>query len=177
MQHYIVRLLTKCGIIVAIQNIVVCLVAYPCGEYSTSIFHGESASMGGLWSLISGLVVLQATTRDTWTSAGLRVLGTLIGAVVSALSLSFLPFGPVGMAVSIGVTIVLCQLLKVPAHGRLAVITVAVIMVISHMNPTLSPVVNAVLRFSEACIGAATAVVIVLVTPRTETAPEPGDQH
>jgi len=162
-------ILNRDGIAVAIQNAVVCLVAYPCGEYSTAIFHGESASMGGLWSLISGLVVLQATTRDTWKSAGLRVLGTFIGAVVSGTYLSFLPFGPAGMAISLGVTIVLCQLLNVPEHGRLAVITVAVIMVISHMNPTLNPIVNAVLRFSEACIGSAAAVAIVLVTPRPDT--------
>ncbi|GFE62661.1 aromatic acid exporter family protein [Geobacter sp. AOG2] len=165
----VMKLFNKDGIIVALQNAVVCLVAYPCGEYSTSLFHGESAGMGGLWSLISGLVVLQATTRDTWKSAGLRVLGTFIGAVVSGAYLSFLPFGPAGMAVSLGVTIVLCQLLKVPEHGRLAVITVAVIMVISHLNPTLNPVMNAVLRFSEACIGAATAVAVVLLTPRFET--------
>jgi len=166
----ITALLKKDGITIAIQNAVVCLVAYPCGEYSTGLFHGESAGMGGLWSLISGLVVLQATTRDTWKSAGLRVLGTFIGAVVSGTYLFFLPFGPAGMAVSLGVTIVLCQLLNVPEHGRLAVITVAVVMVVSHMNPTLNPIMSAVLRFGEACIGSATAVAVVLLTPRSATA-------
>jgi len=166
----VLRLLNKGGIIIAIQNAVVCLVAYPCGAYFSGIFHGESARMGGLWSVISGLVVLQATTRDTWKSAGLRVLGTLIGAVVSGAYLSFLPFRPVGMALSIGVTIVLSQILEVPAHGRLAAITVAVIMVISSMHPSLNPIINAALRFSESCTGSATAVAIVLLTPRTETA-------
>jgi hypothetical protein len=62
------------------------------------------------------------------------------------------------------------QVLKVPAHGRLAAITVAVIMVISNMNPSLNPVINAALRFSESYIGAATAAAIVLLTPRTEPA-------
>lgn len=163
--------LNRDGIIMAIQNVVVCLVAYTCGAYSTGMFHGESAIMGGVWSVISGLVVLQATTRDTWKSAGLRVLGTFIGAVVSGLYLSFLLFNPVGLALSIGVTIVLCQLLKVPSHGRLAAITVAVIMVISTMNPTLNPVMNAALRFSESCIGSAAAVAVVLMTPQPETTP------
>jgi len=165
------KLFNKDSIIIAVQNAVVCLVAYPWGEYSTGIFHGETAGMGGLWSLISGLVVLQATTRDTWKSAGLRILGTFIGAVVSGTYLSFLPFGPAGMAVSLGVTIVLCQILNVPEHGRLAVITVAVVMVVSHMNPTLNPIMNAVLRFSEACFGSATAVAIVLLTPQPKTTP------
>lgn len=160
------------GIIMAIQNVVVCLVAYPCGAYFTGIFHGASASMGGLWSVISGLVVVQSTTRDTWKSAGLRVLGTLIGAIVSGLYLTLLPFSMVGMALSIGVTIVLCHLLKVPEHGRLAVVNVAVIMVISHLNPGLSPIVNAALRFSESCIGAVVAVAIVHLTPRID---EPGE--
>jgi uncharacterized membrane protein YccC len=165
----VMRLLNKGGIIMAIQNAVVCLVAYPCGAYSTGVFHGESASIGGLWSAISGLVVLQATTRDTWKSALLRVLGTLIGAIVSGFYLSFFSFRLVGMAVSIGVTIVLCQILKVPSHGRLAAITVAVIMVISTLNPTLNPVMNAALRFGESCIGSAAAVAIVLLTPQSET--------
>jgi uncharacterized membrane protein YgaE (UPF0421/DUF939 family) len=170
-------LLDKFGIITALQNAVVCLVAYPCGAYSTGVFHGESATMGGLWSAISGLVVLQATTRDTWKSAGLRVLGTLIGAVVSGLYLSFFSFRPVGMAVSIGVTIVLCQILKVPSHGRLAAITVAVIMVISSLNPTLNPIMNAALRFGESCMGSVAAVAIVLLTPWSEGHPEPENQR
>ena len=64
------------------ENAVVCLAAYLAGVYFTSSFHGRSSSIGGLWCVISGIVVLQATFRDAWQSVVLRVLGTLIGATI-----------------------------------------------------------------------------------------------
>ena len=61
----------------------------------------------GLWSLVPGIVVLQAASRDTWKSAVLRVLETLIGAMLSGFYLYLFPFRPAGMATSVGLT-VLC---------------------------------------------------------------------
>ena len=155
---------------IAVQNALVSLAAYLAGFYFTGLFHGRSSSIGGLWSLLSGIVVLQATSRDAWKSAVLRVLGTLIGATLGGLYLYLLPFTPIGMAVSIGLTVLLCQALKVPDHGRLAAITVALIMVISSVNPELSPFANASLRFIESVIGAGIAVLAVLLWPKAEQA-------
>ncbi len=153
---------------VAIQNALVSLAAYLVGYYFTGLFHGRSSSIGGLWSLIAAIVVLQATSRDTWKSAVLRVLGTFIGAMLGGFYLYLLPFSPIGMAVSIGLTVLLCQALKVPDHGRLAAITVALIMVISSGNPELSPFANAALRFIESVIGAVIAVLAVLLWPKAK---------
>lgn len=156
---------------IAIQNALVSLAAYTVGYYFTGLFHSRSSNIGGLWSLIAAIVVLQATTRDTWKSAVLRVLGTLIGAILGGLYLYFFPFTPVGMAVSIGLTVLLCQALNVPDHGRLAAITVALIMVISSGNSELSSFTNAALRFIESLIGAAIAVIAVLLWPKIKAAP------
>jgi len=150
---------------VAVQSALVSLVSYWCGFYFTSVFHGASASVGGLWSLISGLVVLQATRRNTWSSAWLRILGTFVGAVISATYLSWLPFTVVGMAASILVTVLLCHVARIPDHARLGAITVAVIMVLSSVNPTLNPILSGALRFTESCIGTAIAVLAVVVWP------------
>jgi uncharacterized membrane protein YccC len=163
-------MISRDWISVAVQNALVCLAAYLVGFYFTGLFHGRSTSIGGLWSLVSGIVVLQATSRETWKSAVLRVLGTLIGATVGGFYLYLLPFTPIGMAVSIGLTVLLCQALKVPDHGRLAAITVAIIMVISSANPELSPFANASLRFIESAIGAGIAVLAVLLWPKAEEA-------
>jgi uncharacterized membrane protein YccC len=153
---------------IAVQNAVVCLLAYLGGLHFTRFFHGSESVMGALWSVISGFVVLQATRRQTLTSAGLRVLGTLIGAGTSAAYLSVLPFSPLGMAAVIGVTVLLCQCFGAPDHARLAAITVAVIMVVSRLNPAMNPVLNAALRFGESCIGAAVAVLAALVWPERD---------
>jgi uncharacterized membrane protein YccC len=141
------------------------LASYACGSYFTGLFHGASARIGGLWSMVSGIVVLQATRRTTWSSAWLRVLGTLIGSIIGAVYLSLLPFSAIGMAVCIFGTVLLCHAARIPDHARLAALTVAVIMVLSSVNQALSPILNAALRFAESCIGTALAVLAVLMWP------------
>jgi len=148
-----------------VENTLVCLFGYLGGYYVTALFYAPSAALGGLWALISGIVVLQATRRETWASAWLRVLGTFIGAIISAIYLFLLPFSPLGMAVTVGVTVLLCQFIGIPDHARLVALTVAVIMVISSLHPEYHPFLNALLRFMESAIGTVLAVVVVLLWP------------
>jgi len=150
---------------IATQITLVALASYWIGIHFTGLFHSDSAIIGGLWSTISGIVVLQATQRDTWSSAWLRILGTFIGAVISATYLSMLPFSPAGIATTIFVTVLLCHAARIPDHARLASITVAVIMVAASMNPNLNPLQNAGLRFIESCIGTTMAILAILVWP------------
>ena len=117
--------------------------------------------------MVSGIVVLQATRGTTLSSAGLRVLGTLIGSIIAAAYLCLLGFSGVGMAACIFGTVFLCHAARIPDHARLAALTVGVVMVLSSENPGLSPVVSAALRFVESCIGTGLAVLAVLVTPET----------
>jgi uncharacterized membrane protein YccC len=148
------------------------LASYAGGSYFTGLFHGASARIGGLWSMVSGIVVLQATQRTTWSSAWLRVFGTLIGSIIGAAYLSLLPFSAIGMAVCIFGTVLLCHAARIPDHARLAALTVAVIMVLSSINPALSPILSAALRFAESCIGTALAVLAVVTWPRPTERPE-----
>jgi uncharacterized membrane protein YccC len=157
--------LTGDALRVALQNAGVCLAAYPAGFYFTRALEGVSMEIGGLWAVISGIVVLQATRRQTWTAAGLRLLGSLIGALISGAYLSFLPFSYLAMAALIGSTMLLCQVIGVPDHARLAGITVAVIMVVSRIHPEINPLMNAAMRFLESMIGAVLAVLAVLAWP------------
>ena len=137
---------------------VAALVAYLLGFWFTSLFPGYLPKIGGLWSAISAIVVTQATRRDTTSSASLRILGSAIGALTSALYLTLLPFHPLGMAVAIFTTVALCAAVKIPSHGRLAAITVLVVMVTGSLDPKLSPGLNALLRFLESCIGTGVAI-------------------
>ncbi len=141
------------------------LVAYVLGFWLTSLFPGYLPKIGGLWSAISAIVVTQASREETTSSASLRILGSAIGAITSAVYLTLLPFHPLGMAVAIFATVLICTTLKVPSHGRLAAITVIVVMVTASLDPKLSPVVNALLRLAESCIGTVVALVAVLLWP------------
>ena len=159
------QVLTTEALRTAVENALVAFLAYLGGYYFTAIFYAPSAALGGLWALISGIVVLQATRRETWTSAWLRVIGTCIGAAISAIYLLLLPYSPVGMALTIGVTVLLCQFIGIPDHARLAALTVAVIMVISGLHPEYNPLFNALLRFMESAIGTVLAVLVALLWP------------
>jgi uncharacterized membrane protein YccC len=150
---------------VAVLSAAVSSLAYLGGSRFTARFHGASAVIGGLWSMISAVVVLQPTRRGTLTSAGRRILGTLIGAVISGLYLSILPYSLIGMTVCIGLTVLLGQATDTPDHARLAAITVAVIMITSAAEPAFSPSLNAVLRFAESCIGAGITVLAAHLWP------------
>jgi hypothetical protein len=50
---------------VAIEIGLVSFVSYLAGFHFTALFHGASAGIGGLWSAICGIVVLQTTRRAT----------------------------------------------------------------------------------------------------------------
>ena len=144
---------------------VAALVAYVLGSWFTSLFPGYLPKIGGLWSAISAIVVTQATRKETTSSASLRILGSAIGASTSAVYLTLLPFHPLGMALAIFATVVLCTSLNIPSHGRLAAITVIVVMVTGSLDPKLSPVLNALLRFAESCIGTGVAVIGLVAWP------------
>lgn len=53
-----------------------------------------------------------------------------------------------------------CRCTGIADGGRLAAITVVVVMVISAMDPQLNPFANAALRFMKACFGTGTAVLL-----------------
>jgi uncharacterized membrane protein YgaE (UPF0421/DUF939 family) len=143
----------------------VTLSSFVCGVYFTSFFHHGSAGLGGLWAVMSGNVVLQVTRRKTWSSAWLQILGTFVGAIVSAAYLSVLPFSIAGMAGAVFVTVIVCHVFRIPDHARLAALAVSVVVLVSSFHPTLHPVLNSALRLAEACIGTAMAAFAALVWP------------
>jgi uncharacterized membrane protein YgaE (UPF0421/DUF939 family) len=153
------------GIRTAVQIALVALAAYVCGFRFTSFFHGASAGMGALWSVITAIAVLQLTRGRTLKAAWMQLPGIAIGSAVSAAYLAVLPFGPEGLAAAILVTVLLCHAAGLADHARMAATTVAMMMVIASLVPTLGPVIGGVLRFSEACIGTAIAVAAVWAWP------------
>lgn len=153
---------------------VAALVAYLLGSWFTGLFPGYLPRIGGLWSAISAVVVTQMSRQEAVSSASLRILGSAIGAITSAVYLSLLPFHPLGMAVAIFATVLLCSAVDIPSHGRLAAITVIVVMVTASLDPKLSPLLNALLRFLESCIGTAVALLAVLLWPRADSGGDKG---
>ena len=150
---------------IPLQIALATLAAYLLGTWFTALFPGYLPKIGGLWSAISAIVVTQLSRRDTLSSASLRILGSAIGALTSAVYLWFLPFHPLGMAAAIFITVLLCLSANIPSHAGLAAITVIVVMVTSSLDPRLNPGLNALLRLAESCIGTGVAVLAVALWP------------
>ena len=160
------RQISRKEILISIQIALVALLAYLLGFRFTALFPGYFPKIGGLWSAISAVIVVQVSKKDTADSAWLRVIGTALGAAISALYLSLFPFHAVGMGASIFASSLICTSLNMNSWMRLSAITVLVVMVTASLNPALNPALNALLRFCESCIGSAVAVILISLWPK-----------
>lgn len=154
-------------LLISVQIALVALLAYWLGLRFTALFPGYFPKIGGLWSAISAVIVVQVSKKDTADSALLRVIGTALGAAISALYLSLFSFHAVGMGASIFFSSLICTSLNMNSWVRISAITVLIVMVTANLNPSLSPALNALLRFCESCIGSAVAVILISVWPKS----------
>jgi uncharacterized membrane protein YccC len=136
------------------------LISFASAMASTGLLHPSSAVFGALWASISAIVVLQSDVSATGSAARLRVWGTVVGALVSGTYLLLLPFTMVGLAVCVGLAVFGATWLNHGDGGRLAAITVTVIMLQGEMNPGQNPLLTVGMRFFEACLGAVAAVLV-----------------
>ncbi len=155
-------MLVPIAYVTVLENVIIVITAYLLGFHFTSIFNIGTSEIGGLWSVISGLVVIEGRKADTFKSAKLRITGSCIGALVSGTYLYFFPFSVPGFALCIGVGGVICHLIRMPAHIKLTGITIAVVMIVSVITSDIDPVMNAALRFMESIIGALVAVTVAM---------------
>jgi len=118
----------------------------------------DTVMIGAMWAMISAIIVTQETRSATISMGGLRVMGSFIGAVFSALYLIFFPFSIVGMGILIGIVVFTCVLLGMPGYLRLAALTAGIVLVVSAQNPDIPPFVNAAHRFLEVIIGSSVAI-------------------
>lgn len=140
------------------------LLAYFFGNYVTGHFHEESSYIGAILACTSAIVVLQENDlKNSLHNAWLRILGTFIGAFIAWTYLLFYPFTIFGMIVAIFILEFICMLLKVPDNGKMATITLSVILIISRQYPNLPPWENGLLRFSESAVGAGIGIFMVWI--------------
>lgn len=146
--------------VMAIAKSLAVFCSYWLGTYITGLFHEDTQLLGAMLASISSIVVLQADVKTSEHQGWLRVLGTFIGAVIAYLYLTLFPFTIEGMILSVFVLELMCMLVKIPDNGKMATITLVVVLIISKKSPDLPPLLNGFLRFSEASIGAIVSIVM-----------------
>ncbi|MEG0820567.1 MAG: FUSC family protein [Burkholderiaceae bacterium] len=158
--------MNRLDFVLALGSAVVVALSFAGGLLLAQLFPHASGFEGALWAGVSGVVVLQATREKTESAAQLRVVGTLIGAILSGIYLSVASFSVLGLALCVFVTVLVCQRIGVPDNARLASATVVVVMALSVLHPDMPAFINAGLRFAESVIGAACAVLWSLIGRR-----------
>lgn len=158
----LLKIIQRVHLGMAVVKCIAVLLAYFFGFYVTGRFHEESGFIGAILACTSAIVVLQdKDLKNSLHDGWLRVLGTFIGALIAWIYLSFYSFSVQGMIQAVFVLEVVCMLLDVPDNGKMATITLVVILIISREYPDLPPWENGLLRFSEAAVGAGIGIFMV----------------
>ncbi len=154
---------TQIHIPILIKNILSVIGAFQAGFYFTTLFHEPTSLVGGLWAVISAIIILEVTDAETYNSAKNRIIGTFIGAVVSGTYLFFFSFTFFGYLVAIVVGVLVCIIFGVPQSVKLSGITISVVMIVSTIAKDLHPFINAGLRFVESAIGMGVAIAVSFI--------------
>ena len=146
-----------------IKSIVVVLGAFLGGFYFTELFHEPTSLVGGLWAVISAIIVLETTHKETFASAKNRLIGTFIGALVSGVYLYYFSFSILGFIIAVAVGALICFLFNLQKSVKLTGITISVIMIVATLEKGIHPFLNAGLRLAESAIGTGIAVLVALL--------------
>lgn len=133
------------------------------GFYFTTLFHAPTSLVGGLWAVISAIIVLESSHAETFASAKFRLIGSFLGAFLSGVYLYFFTFSILGLTATIGLGVIICYVLRLSQSVKLTGVTIAVIVIVSTLEHSLHPFLNAGLRFVECAIGTAAAVLVALI--------------
>jgi uncharacterized membrane protein YgaE (UPF0421/DUF939 family) len=120
----------------------------------------------GFWAAISAIVVLQTDFTDTENSAWDRFIGTAIGGLIGWACGVYWHGHMWIYAVAIGLTIFGCWLANVSNAGRLAAVTVTIIVLIPQSEAVWR---IALFRTLEVSWGIAVAIVIAWLAARLTT--------
>ena len=132
-----------------------CMVSYGAGLFlSLFLKQPHAVSMiSALWAVISTTIVFDSKSIAIKQNIHIRIVGTLVGGIFAWLVFSSLGFNWWSFCLAIFLTMLMCALLRIEPF-RLACLCIALIYVVSSLNPKVSVTTNVILRFIESCIGA-----------------------
>jgi uncharacterized membrane protein YgaE (UPF0421/DUF939 family) len=117
----------------------------------------------GYWAAISAVVVLQGDLPSTRTSGRDRILGTAIGGIIGWVGASVWNEHAAIYALAVALGVLVCVLCRVGTAGRLAAVTVSIIILIPRAEPLWE---IALLRFLEVSWGILVALSVAFAATR-----------
>lgn len=143
-----------------IKTVVAALLSLYLSAGLNELFDRPTYLIASLWSMITAVIVLQASVGATYRAMWLRFIGVVIGTLIGAFFAFQLGAGDISIGAAILCSMIICSLLKIPDSYRLTVISVIVIMIPWKMHADQSPWIYAFFRLFDSCLGFASAFLV-----------------
>jgi uncharacterized membrane protein YgaE (UPF0421/DUF939 family) len=114
----------------------------------------------GYWAVMSSIIVMQSNVQETISASFNRLIGTAIGAVIGGIFLDLYGVHVWVFGIAVMIVVLICLFLKLKQSYRLAGVTVAIILLVNHIE---SPWMTAFHRFLEVSLGVVVALLISLL--------------
>ena len=136
-----------------------CLVSYWLTTRVLSLVYSVSMddALGGLWAVIATVFVFRDSYNKSLAAAVSRMAATLVSFALCLAYLAFLPFHPWGLAILIGLSVLVTAVIGRPEDEITAGITTAVVMVAAKLSPH-DAWRQPILRLADTAIGVAAGV-------------------
>jgi uncharacterized membrane protein YccC len=139
---------------------VACLICYWLTTSVLSLAYSVSPSddaLGGLWAVVATVFLFRESYNQSMAAAVSRMAATLVSFVLCLAYLAFLPFHPWGLAILIGLSVLVTAVIGRPGDEVTAGITTAVVMVVASLSPH-DAWRQPILRLADTAIGVAVGV-------------------
>jgi len=143
-------------IAVALRPALLIAVASTLAVLVSKWFH---ADLGGLWIVLTAIVVIQASAPDSWQAAIDRVIGTVIGALTGAIAGALFYMSPFGVVAAVTLAALICCIPRLKKSQHLASLTALIVIMLPQGNSTIT----AVHRFLDTVAGIIIALVVSLL--------------
>jgi uncharacterized membrane protein YccC len=134
---------------------------YLIGRKFSSLFSEVPDTIGGLWSIISAIFIIHENKVESCKEGFNRLMGSLIGAFLSAIVLAYTPGGPWFMTLAIFLTALFCMAAGMHHSYKVACVTTAVILTTWELSTKTHPWLFSSMRFIESCIGIFIALAVM----------------
>ena len=136
---------------------VACLISYWLTTRVLSLVYSVSAdddALGGMWAVIATVFVVRDSYARSLAAAVSRMAATLVSFALCMAYLAFLPFHLRGLAILVGLSVLVTALIGRPGDAITAAITTTVVLVVAELSPH-DAWQQPILRLADTAIGAA----------------------
>lgn len=149
------------SILMAIEGAIAIGLSYYIGQQISIAYHYPLAEVAGLWCSISAIIVINVIAKEALKAAGFRILGSILGGLVTLVIDSMMGYSFWSLFVGIFIAIVIASLLHIKKAFRLAALTVSIITIVGMAIPHVPIWINVLSRVFQSVIGVAVAIIVV----------------